>query len=339
MENATDGDTLYFARMSGNDSFIPTDTIILKHGAFSFQTPCDSTIIASYYYLDKQNKEIYSNVFFMEGGNVKLEIGLNGKVSGTENNDIYQKMSDSIYVLHEKMSQLYARQELSDTTGINVSDAEAERQLTALDQQANQLVMNYVKKNIDKQVGYFLFRSCYNLFSPQEILELANKVSDHYKHSNALKSIKEEAERSNATSDGQSFIDVTIPSINGGKLKLSDIIKSNKLTLVDCWASWCGPCRSEMPNVVNLYKKYHDKGIEIVGISFDEDEKAWKDAVKKMNMTWPQGSELQSWDNVMTQKYGITSIPYTILIDSNGTIVGQQLRGEELENTVKLYLE
>ena len=94
-----------------------------------------------------------------------------------------------------------------------------------------------------------------------------------------------------------------------------------------------------MPNVVSLYEKYHKKGLEIVGISFDEDETTWKNAVKTMNMTWPQASELRSWDNIMTQKYGVTSIPYTILIDSNGTIIGQQLRGEELENTVKQYLE
>ena len=154
-----------------------------------------------------------------------------------------------------------------------------------------------------------------------------------------MKYIKEDAERSNMTSNGQSFIDITIPSMDGGELKLSDIIRDNKLTLVDCWASWCGPCRAEMPNVVSLYEKYHKKGLEIVGISFDEDETAWKNAVKTMNMTWPQASELRSWDNIMTQKYGVTSIPYTILIDSNGTIIGQQLRGEELENTVKQYLE
>ena len=128
------------------------------------------------------------------------------------------------------------------------------------------------------------------------------------------------------TSNGQSFIDITIPSMDGGELKLSYIIR-------------CGPCRAEMPNVVSLYEKYHKKGLEIVGISFDEDETAWKNAVKTMNMTWPQASELRSWDNIMTQKYGVTSIPYTILIDSNGTIIGQQLRGEELENTVKQYLE
>ena len=274
----------------------------------------------------------------MEKGNIQLNIGSEGRVSGTENNDIYQEITDSIYALHERMSNIYARQAPSDTAEYN-PDEKTEQELVALEQQSNRFVTESVKKYIDKPVGYFLFLSCYNMFTPQEVLELSQKVSSHYKNSNALKYIEEDAERSNMTSNGQSFIDITIPSMDGGELKLSDIIRDNKLTLVDCWASWCGPCRAEMPNVVSLYEKYHKKGLEIVGISFDEDETAWKNAVKTMHMTWPQASELRSWDNIMTQKYGVTSIPYTILIDSNGTIIGQQLRGEELENTVKQYLE
>lgn len=334
VENAKDGDTLYLARMyDGN--FIPTDTIILHGEKFTFRERCDSTIIASFFFYDRESDEVYSNIFFMEKGNIRLEIGSEGSVSGTENNDIYQKIADSIYALHERMSDIYARQ---DTAG-HSPDENTERELVALEQQSDRIVTESVKRHIDKPVGYFLFLSCYNMFSPQETIELSQKVSPRYKNSNALKSIVKDAERSNMTSNGQSFIDVTLPSMDGGELKLSDVIRDNKLTLVDCWASWCGPCRAEMPNVVSLYEKYHKKGLEIVGVSFDEDEAAWKNAVKEMRMTWPQASELRSWDNIMTQKYGVTSIPYTILIDGNGTIIGQQLRGEELENTVGQYLE
>ena len=95
----------------------------------------------------------------------------------------------------------------------------------------------------------------------------------------------------------------------------------------------------EMPNVVDLYAKYKSKGLEIVGISFDKDKNSWKKAVKEMNMTWPQVSELKSWDNEMAQLYGISSIPYTILIDQKGTIVAKQLRGEELERFVADFLK
>lgn len=326
VENAKDGDTLYMARLTGG-KFMPTDTIILQGGKFSMEESCDSTIIASYFYHNKQNDEIYSNVFFIEPGNIKMSIGAEGKTVGTQNNDIFQNLSDSIYAVHKEIQALQS-QPAPDT-----------EQILELDQKSNQILKEHVERFIDTPCGYFLLLSCYNMFTPKEVLELTGKVPENYQSTPDLQYLKEEAEKNCKTANGEAFIDVTIPSIDGGEIKLSDIVRQHKLTLVDCWASWCGPCRAEMPHVVELYAKYHEKGLEIIGISFDEDEKAWKDAVKEMNMTWPQGSELQSWDNIMTQQYNVTSIPYTILIDQNGTIIAQQLRGKELEEAVKEHLK
>ena len=115
VENAKDGDTLYIARMT-DGTFLPTDTVLLTGGKFSMKVACDSTVIASYYYQDKQNHEIYSNIFFMENGNVKLGISSNGKVSGTECNDIYQQLMDSVYAIHAQMSKIYSEHALTDST-------------------------------------------------------------------------------------------------------------------------------------------------------------------------------------------------------------------------------
>ncbi len=336
VENAEEGDTLYIARMvDGN--FIPSDTVILNGSNFSIKENCDSTIIASYFFYSHQSNEAYSNIFFMEKGKIRLNIGVEGRVSGTENNDLYQKFTDSVYVIHEQMNQIYERQ-ASSTIAEEAQDEDMEKKLVALEQQSSQLVYETLKSNIDKPLGYFLLISCYNMLEPETTLELIQKVQSSYKNSNMIRAIEEEVQKSCKTANGQSFIDICIPSIDGGQIKLSDVVRENKLTLVDCWASWCGPCRAEMPNVVSLYDKYHKKGLEIVGISFDENDKSWREAVKEMKMTWPQASELNSWDNVMTHNYGVNSIPYTILIDSNGTIIGQQLRGNELEEVIKQYL-
>ena len=338
VESAQAGDTLLFARME-NDTFVPTDTLILDEGGkFTVNEPCDSTIIASYFFYDKQSQEAYSNVFFIESGKVSMRIGPDGKVSGTENNDLYQALTDSIYGLHEQMNAIYSM-EPKDSMGMPLPGQEAENRLIALEQQASQLLEENVRKHIGKPLGYFLLLSCYDMFEPKDILELAEKVSADYQNSPALQYLKGEAVKSNATANGQTFIDVTMPSMDGGELKLSEVIKANKLTLVDCWASWCAPCRAEMPHVVALYEKYHKLGLEIVGVSFDDDAEAWKKAVKDMGMTWPQVSELNSWDNVMTEKYGVSSIPYTILIDQDGTILGQQLRGGELEKAIMQHIE
>ena len=337
VESAQAGDTLLLAQMK-DDTFVPADTIILKeNGRFTIEKKCDSTVIASYFFYDQQAQEAYSNIFFMENGNIKLHIGPNGTVEGTENNDLYQALTDSVYTLHERMNAIYNGQP-KDSAGMPCPDVAAENELVALEQQANQWLKENVRKHIGKPLGYFLLLSCYDLFEPKEILELAEGVSSHYQHSRAISYLKEEAARNNATANGQSFIDITIPSMDGGELRLSEVIRANELTLVDCWASWCAPCRAEMPNVVSLYEKYRQQGLEIIGISFDEDKTAWKKAVKDMHMTWPQASELRSWDNIMTQKYGVTSIPYTILIDKSGTIIGQQLRGKELEKAIQDYL-
>jgi thiol-disulfide isomerase/thioredoxin len=103
---------------------------------------------------------------------------------------------------------------------------------------------------------------------------------------------------------------------------------------VDFWATWCGPCRTELPNVIATYKKYHDQGFEIIGVSLDQDQAKLTGFTKSMNMTWPQFFDGQGWQNKLAVKYGIESIPATYLLDGNGKIIGRDLRGDELTQAV-----
>ena len=108
------------------------------------------------------------------------------------------------------------------------------------------------------------------------------------------------------------------------------IIAEHQYTLVDFWASWCGPCRAEMPNVVEAYNRYHDKGFEVVGISLDEDKKAWVAAIDKLQMPWPQLSDLKGWNCEGAVLYKIQSIPSNLLVDQDGKIVAKNLREDAL---------
>ena len=129
---------------------------------------------------------------------------------------------------------------------------------------------------------------------------------------------------------GLKFTELEMKDMEGNPVKLSQWAGKGNCVLIDLWASWCGPCRQEMPNVVDNYKKYHDKGFEIVGVSFDSNGDAWKKAVNDLGMTWPQMSDLKGWESIGAKAYGITSIPASVLLDGEGKIIGMNLRGEAL---------
>jgi thiol-disulfide isomerase/thioredoxin len=128
---------------------------------------------------------------------------------------------------------------------------------------------------------------------------------------------------------GQLSPDIVLPSPDGTEIALSSL--RGKVVLVDFWASWCGPCRKEMPNVVKAYAKFKSKGFEIYGVSLDQDKDRWVEAIAKDGITWPQVSELKQWESQVVKQFNIQGIPYTLLLDRDGKILAKNLRGEELE--------
>lgn len=133
---------------------------------------------------------------------------------------------------------------------------------------------------------------------------------------------------------GKHFLDVKEADPSGKVHRLSKYAGKGKWILVDFWASWCGPCKAEMPNVVAAYKEYHDKGFEIVGFSFDVDKEAWINAIKSWDMPWIHLSGLKGWNSEAGKVYGIRGIPDNILINPVGIIVARDLRGPELRQVL-----
>ncbi|MBO6607415.1 MAG: redoxin domain-containing protein [Psychroserpens sp.] len=161
--------------------------------------------------------------------------------------------------------------------------------------------------------------------------------------SNKLETIRKQRAALSATEIGNKAPEFTAPTPDGKQLALNDVL--GKVTIVDFWAAWCGPCRRENPNVVKVYEKYHEKGLEIIGVSLDgttrqKDPKAsWLKAIEQDNLTWHQVSNLSYFNDPVARKYNISSIPATFILDENGVIVAKNLRGPQLEAKIAEMLE
>ncbi len=190
--------------------------------------------------------------------------------------------------------------------------------------------MLYVQLLDDTQKGGALFKQLKTDFPETKFAEGVDGIIANLEQMEAVKKIQR------SLVIGAKFPDFQEKDITGKPMSIANY--KGKVVLVDFWATWCGPCITELPNVLATYEKHHAKGFEIIGISLDQTEQKLTDFTKAKKMPWQQYFDGLAWQNKLAQKYGVNSIPATYLLDGEGKIIGKDLRGENLEKAVAAAL-
>ena len=337
-------ETLYLEKLGSAKQVIIDSVILDENGNFEFT---NYTPKIGFYRIKTNDKNFAMLVLDSADkvtitGSVK-DLGNTFKVEGSSETTIfieYNNLSKSRDIKLDSLNkefQLLMETNKMDSKRMDSLSAIFEAPYNSIINQSNILMVDKISKNT-------------NMYSSIMAIQALDpdKYSDLYKSLDAGLSKKfpndknvimfhEVVERMLSTNVGQFAPEISLPSPDGKEIALSSL--KGKLVLIDFWASWCGPCRKEMPNVVKIYSKFKNKGFEIYGVSLDQDKEKWMEAITKDGINWPQVSDLKYWDNVAARIYNVQGIPYTVLIDKDGKIIAKNLRGQELEKKIAEVLK
>ncbi|MBR5395932.1 MAG: redoxin domain-containing protein [Bacteroidaceae bacterium] len=196
----------------------------------------------------------------------------------------------------------------------------------------DEIIWRAISENYDNviPVYYLGLDGSINTLTDEQLIECMKEeyaFTHHPDMEEAWKTMDKLRERMS----GQDYHDLVMPDTTGTVRHLSEFIGQGRYVLLDFWASWCGPCRAAMPLMKELYKTYADRGLQIIGISFDDDRDDWVAAIQRLQLPWPQISDLKGWNSAGSAAYGVRSIPETVLIDPNGKIISSGLEGQKLK--------
>lgn len=252
--------------------------------------------------------------------------------------DPYQPLMDGIDKQAESILNEYRALQQKDPKGeLPESKAKAKLLSDRLDSLGNvqlALIKEIIRDNRDNELPAKYIKDAMYQFSYEELKNALDPKTAYYNHPDVApaKMLLAGYEK---RKPGIQFHELSMKDPADKDVTLSQWVGKGNYVLVDFWASWCGPCRKEMPYVITAYEQFHPKGFEVVGVSFDQKKDAWINAIQQMGMQWPQMSDLKGWKCAASDLYGVSSIPSNVLVDPQGKIVAMDLRGEKLLNKLK----
>ena len=345
VKNGAKGEKVILSKSSVGGSSVKVDSTQLKaDGTFAIKsTENDRGSFFSLNIADRQKIVLLveggENFNVIADGTNKDAKGNGGKadVSGSKNMDYYAQIDQLMQAFAAKVTvwneEYAAAEEKKDTKKI----AEIQQSFAKADEERLTTIKTLLPEMGTSLVALF---TANNFLNPDTDLEILKKLAGEYEKVQPMPTLAKmfvgQIKRYAGVSVGEEAPDFTLNSPEGKPVALSSL--RGKYVLIDFWASWCGPCRMENPNVVRMYDKFKDKGFDIYGVSLDDNEKAWKTAIAKDNLKWQHGSELKKWKSGVAQTYGVNAIPATFLIDKDGKIIAKNLRGAALESKLNELL-
>lgn len=274
-------------------------------------------------------------MFIVDGTPVEIDLE-KGTLKGSKLNEKYNGYQAEFNKFEKQMEEIcapffQAQEEGKSQEELMAIRNEVVKNMEPVNEEMAQFAKKVIKENPDNVIPAAFIT---NVMYDYELDELKELISDKYAYSShpMLDRVKKhvEAETKKQGIVGQQFIDIEEPDVDGNMHKLSEYVGKGNYVLIDFWASWCGPCMQEMPNVKENYEKYKAKGFNVVGLSFDRAKEPWVKAIKEGGLDWVHLSDLKFWQTIAASTYGINSIPSSLLVDPTGKVIARDLRGPAL---------
>jgi peroxiredoxin len=332
-----DGKAFLSQRIKGE--WVKLDSAALENGEFQFKGTVKNPEV---YFLSLGSKK--GNLpFFIENSVISITgsaDSLNSaKVVGSSVQDEYKAIDKKLGEIGKQGSEIYKLSKDAEKAG-NKAKADslmvmAETLFNSVDEQQRAII----KANPASYVSPFLLGQIYYEMEADVLDGFLSGLDPKLDSVPTVLSLKERVTKLKTVAVGQTAPDFTMNDVDGNPVKFSDVYSKNEYTLIDFWASWCGPCRRENPNVVAVFNSYKTKGFGVFGVSLDADKAKWVKAIDDDQLTWPHVSDLNRWNNAAAGLYAVNSIPANLLVDKTGKIIGRNLREEKLREKIAELLK
>ncbi len=318
----------------------PQDTVVVTNGKYRFEGHVGQPELGT---ITIEGKHYIRIEVALDNAAINVHTDTEGwnSVSGTPDNDRLQQFNEAKRTPEAKLRKanraLYAAKAEGKLT--NEQKKSLTEQVAQYREEVFRITFHFVKDNINNPGAWRQLYTCAVAMPEEKQRELFAGANERTAQLPIVVQIKERIRALSNTAVGQPFVDFRMLDPDGREVALSDYVGKGKYVLIDFWASWCKGCIAEIPNIEAAYAKYKNRGLQVVGISFDGSRKAWMDSLKKLNMPWPQMFDGKGWATPAAKLYGLSSIPHIILLDKEGKIIARGIRGEELQGKLAELLK